>query len=133
MAARGFQRDIRARGIRQGKNRLSAGGPTLQFGGVGAQRQHRQIKNSPRAAERSDCFEAPNLQAKCAPNLGSKARHHDKSIVRRSTAPINTNAAELRSRAELNLPIMGWRPGGAAEKLNAFNACRPCAASHKSA
>jgi hypothetical protein len=57
MAARGFQRDVRSCRGRQRKDRLGAAAPALQFGGRGARLQHRKIKNSPRAAERSDCFQ----------------------------------------------------------------------------
>jgi len=54
--AAGNKRDVRFCCIRQGKYRLAAGGPALQFDSLGARRRDRTIKNSPRAAKRSDCF-----------------------------------------------------------------------------
>jgi hypothetical protein len=100
--ARRFERRGGAADRRQRECRLSTAAPALQFGGGDGRRPHRKIKNSPRAAKRSDCF-----HTQCAPNLGSQAKRHDKRIVRPTTVPINANTASLACRTELFCRIAG--------------------------
>jgi hypothetical protein len=102
VAARRFERRGGATDRRQRECRLSAAAPALQFGRGRARRLHRKIKNSPRAPKRSDCF-----HPQYAPNLGSQTERHDKGIVRRTTVPINANAASLASGTELFCRIAG--------------------------
>ena len=80
IAACGFERDVSAGGVRQGKCRSCAFGPSCAFRAtsqfacavLGAQREYRETANNKHAAEDGGC-----CCEQCAPNLGSHAVFHD--------------------------------------------------------